>query len=107
MMLFAACSEDGADVDAVLDDPGRLRGQSPEQIQAMFGAPGFKRREGPARIWQYTGPTCNLDLFFYPAKDAPDGPIAVVHFEIRDVTAQPVTSRGCLATLANAQSAAR
>ena len=50
-----------------------------EITTAMGRAPGFRRREGRAEMWRYSGQACLLDLFFYPE----GGTQRVAHAEIR------------------------
>jgi hypothetical protein len=44
-----------------------LRGQTGPAIRAALGEPVFRRAEGPAEIWLYSGQRCQLDLILYPA----------------------------------------
>lgn len=44
-----------------------LRGQTGPAVRAALGAPVFRRAEGPAEIWLYSGQRCQLDLILYPA----------------------------------------
>ncbi len=46
-------------------EPAALVGRSAEDIARAMGPPGFRRRDGPAQVWQYAGEGCLLDLFFY------------------------------------------
>ncbi len=100
LLLLGACSGEGDDIETVLRDPGALRGRNPENIQTLFGAPEFRRRDGTAQVWQYSAEICFLDLFFYPQKDAETPASVVTHYEIRNKGDQAVTSRACLATIA-------
>lgn len=45
-----------------------LRGATPDVLTADFGPPMLLREDGPAQVWLYQTPTCNLDVFLY--KDA-------------------------------------
>lgn len=100
LLLLGACSGEGDDIETVLRDPGALRGRNPDNIQALFGEPEFRRRDGTAQVWQYSADICFLDLFFYPQKDAEAPAFVVTHYEIRNKGDQAVTSRACLATIA-------
>ena len=42
-----------------------LIGLSAEQVEALLGAPDFRRAEPPAELWQYRGADCVLDVFLY------------------------------------------
>ena len=44
-----------------------LRGQTSPAVRAALGEPVFRRAEGPAEIWLYSGQRCQLDLILYPA----------------------------------------
>jgi len=82
-----------ADLDA---RPERFRGLAPAAVDAALGPPTQVRTEGPARVWQYRGRGCVLDLVFYPS---PDG-AAVRHLEARDpVDAAPRPAAACLSQL--------
>jgi hypothetical protein len=48
-------------------------------LAQLMGAPGFKRIDDPAALWQYRGTSCILDVFLYA-----DGPVyRVTHLEFR------------------------
>ena len=76
-----------------LADPAGLKGLTPAQLRAAFGAPGFTRRDAPAEIWQYRGRDCTLDLFLY---DGSAGQ-TVAHYAVRSDQALP--AKACLAEL--------
>ena len=57
-----------------------LTGLSAEQVEALLGAPDFRRAEPPAELWQYRGVDCVLDIFLY---DGADG-FHVVRSETRE-----------------------
>ena len=81
------------EVDAA---PERFLGLAPPALDAELGRPALVRAEGPARVWQYRGRSCVLDLVLYPG---PDGP-TVRHLEARDpVDATPHDTVGCLKDL--------
>ncbi len=81
------------EVDAA---PERFLGLAPSALDAELGRPALVRAEGPARVWQYRGRSCVLDLVLYPG---PDGP-TVRHLEARDpVDATPHDTVGCLKDL--------
>ncbi len=50
-------------------DPGELLGLGQIDVRNRLGAPELVRREGPARVWQYTSDTCVLDLYLYAEAD--------------------------------------
>jgi hypothetical protein len=81
------------EVDA---NPERFLGASAEALGAELGRPALVRAEGPARVWQYRGQACVLDLVLYPGTDGP----TVRHLEARDpVDAQPRDTAACLKDL--------
>ena len=48
-----------------INEPSRLKGLTPVQVQQVLGQPGFLRQDAPAEIWQYRGRACILDLYIY------------------------------------------
>ena len=77
-------------------NPERFIGAAPATLDAELGRPALVRAEGPARVWQYRGPACVLDLVLYPGADGP----SVRHLEARDPeSAEPRDTAGCLETL--------
>lgn len=42
-----------------------LKGATPQILDADFGPPLMRRTDGPAQVWLYQTPTCNLDVFLY------------------------------------------
>ncbi len=79
--------------------PEVLVGLTGAQLSEALGKPGFRRRDGDAQIWRYTGAGCYLDLFLYRAAAA--GSFRVDHLEIRSL-AGGVADNGCLADLLEA-----
>jgi hypothetical protein len=76
--------------------PERFLGLDTRALRGELGKPALVRGEGPARVWQYRGRTCVLDLVFYPAA----GGRAVRHLEARDpVDAEPLETAACLRDL--------
>ena len=43
-----------------------LTGATAQMLNADFGPPLLRRVDGPAQVWLYQTPTCNLDIFLYP-----------------------------------------
>lgn len=89
-VLLAACAAPGgADTDAsaaaaparpaAIGAPDELVGLSAAEVERRIGAPGFTRRDGDARIWQYGGEACLLDVFLYRQA----GGTTVRHAELR------------------------
>jgi len=76
-------------------EPADLLGLSGTQLQALFGAPSFTRKENGAEMWRYDRGACRTFFFLYPAA----GANAVRHVETvprgRDTASDP----NCLAVL--------
>lgn len=99
-LLLAACERDDPALAAVKKDPARLRGQSGAEIAALLGPPGFRRKDGAARIWQYEGKRCRLDLFLYEEERFGRKRLAVAHFEFHNRGDAAITSAACLDEIA-------
>ena len=68
-----------------------LIGLASREVESMFGAPRFVRRDGPAQIWQYGTDACTVNLFLYR-----EGPmLRVRHVEFRNRSADLAASGGC------------
>jgi len=96
----AAESDAAAPVPAVTptltwDDADELMGLGSEDIRAALGAPARIREEEPARIYQYVGGDCVLDLFLYQEA----GTYRVTYAEARSVKAEQKPVEACLKTL--------
>jgi len=76
--------------------PSDLFGLDEAGITALLGPTHYTRNEAPARVLQYAGRACVLDLFLYP--DGPDGTMRTVYFEMRPTGDAPVPS-GCFTGL--------
>jgi hypothetical protein len=93
---MAARPEPATPLPEVDATPERFLGAAPAVLGAELGRPALVRAEGPARVWQYRGGTCVLDLVLYPGTDGP----TVRHLEARDrVDAKPHDTAACLKTL--------
>lgn len=77
--------------------PERLKGLHAAQVEDALGAPGFRRRDPPAEIWQYRVGLCTLDLFLY--KDAAG--TTVSHYAVRSPSGTSVSERACLDEVLN------
>ncbi len=67
-----------------------LMGLADNALARLLGAPGFKRIDDPAALWQYRGAGCILDVFLYA-----DGPVyRVAHIEFRRAGAGAVPMEG-------------
>ncbi|MBT6242416.1 MAG: hypothetical protein HOI46_10355 [Rhodospirillaceae bacterium] len=89
----ASATPEPPEIDAT---PSDLFGLDEAGIAALLGPPHYARNEPPARVLQYAGLTCVLDLFLYP--EGPDGTMATVYFEMRPTGDAP-TSSGCFTGL--------
>ena len=76
--------------------PSDLFGLDEAAITALLGPAHYTRNEAPARVLQYAGPACVLDLFLYP--DGPDGTMQTVYFEMRP-TGDALVPSGCFTGL--------
>jgi hypothetical protein len=46
-------------------DPQDLVGRSEAEVMNLLGTPSEMREESPARIWEYAGNGCSVDVIFY------------------------------------------
>ncbi len=74
-----------------------LLGQSLGEVVLELGTPDFRRRDPPARLWQYRTRRCILDVYFYPA--GKDGAERVRHAEVRGQGLYRPGDAFCLDTL--------
>ncbi len=74
-------------------EPTVLEGLIADQVEALLGAPGFKRNDDPAEIWQYRVKSCTLDLFMYETLDSRQRSVA--HYEARPTPDTAMTVRDC------------
>ncbi|MEM7226005.1 MAG: hypothetical protein AAF495_23705 [Pseudomonadota bacterium] len=81
------------------DDPDRLMGLDPVDLEGLLGRPELVRRETPAQIWQYRTGACVLDVVLYD--EAAGG--RVTYVEARDRAGAKVDTRPCLNQVLRAQ----
>lgn len=62
--------------------PAALTQLTEQEISYLFGAPTVERRDADARIWQYRGEACVLDVFFYKEEGRDNG-YSVTHVDFR------------------------
>lgn len=79
--------------------PERIMGLTRTGLLDLLGKPDFLRRDAPAEIWQYRGKECILDVFLYHSGEH----YRVLHFEVRDRTAEPVATGRCFTALLEAR----
>ncbi len=73
--------------------PREMVGKSGAQITSAIGAPAFRRKDGEARIWQYRGTNCLLDVFLYKNGSS----LKVKYAELRRRAGGGLTESACLA----------
>lgn len=103
LLALLGCGGPESGAEAVIANPGRLRGQTAEQIRVLLGEPAFLRRDSGAQIWQYSAKPCRLDLFFYPETRLGRKIMAVAHFEIRNRGNEAVSARKCMSAIVAAK----
>lgn len=62
--------------------PTALTQLTEQEIAYLFGAPTVERKDADARIWQYRGTACVLDVYFYKQEDRSSG-YNVTHVDFR------------------------
>lgn len=62
--------------------PTALTQLTEQEITYLFGAPTVERKDADARIWQYRGEACVLDVYFYKQDDRANG-YNVTHVDFR------------------------
>lgn len=72
-----------------------LVGRSGDDVAALLGPPGFRRRDGPAEVWQYRGRACLLDVFLYDGRKGR----RVAYAEIRRRNGVHLSDRECVADI--------
>ncbi|MBL6928816.1 MAG: hypothetical protein ISR44_06550 [Rhodospirillales bacterium] len=80
-----------------LPGPEQLMGLSSVKVEGLMGIPGFRRRDPPAELWQYSSPRCIFDIFLYQTKTSPE--YRVTHLEARGRTAGSIPLRECYLSL--------
>jgi len=77
-----------------------LKGLAKADVERRFGAPVFRRSEGPAEIWQYRTRTCSLDVFLYRQ---PNKSVTVSYAAVRGPSGAPVGEAECLKAVQTAR----
>ena len=84
----------------------QLVGLTGPELVLLLGPPALKRREAAAEVWQYSGTSCVLHLFFYDSRGR--GGFQVVHAEATNRSGALLASDSCLTRLLqDAESAGR
>jgi len=86
--------------------PEKLIGMDQRAIGELLGPPQFRRADSPAQLWRYRAGRCILDLFLYPPRDMPRGPLAVSHVEARLADGAPAAAPACLDEVLKARASA-
>ena len=85
------------------DDPDRLLGLDPTDLESLLGMPELVRQEAPARIWQYRTVGCVLDVVLYDQVEGGPENGRVTYVEARDRKGAKVDTRPCLNEVLRAQ----
>jgi len=99
---LAALPPAAAPEPVVDDDPARLMGLGPDEVDSLLGRPDLVRREPPAEVRQYSADGCVFDVFLYDEA----GRYRVTYLEARDLEARRIAARPCLNRLLRARLAA-
>ena len=62
--------------------PQALMQLTEQEIGYLFGTPTVERRDADARVWQYRGKACVVDIYFYQEKGRDKG-YSVTHVDFR------------------------
>lgn len=73
--------------------PDQLMGMDAQGVTRLLGAPGLKRTEGPAHVWQYANRLCVLDVVMYEEEGKRDPRVSYV--ELRDPLGGGAVPRNC------------
>lgn len=91
----AAAKKEKSATPTIWQTADKLMGLESEAVRAALGAPARIRDEETARIYQYIGGDCVLDLFLYQA----DGSYRVTYAEARSASAETKPVDVCLKSL--------
>ena len=75
---------------------GPLIGADASMLATRFGAPRLRVREGDGTKLQFSGGTCLLDAYLYPASD---GVARVTHIDTRNRDGRNVAQADCVAMI--------
>lgn len=78
-------------------DPKELVGLGFRETEALLGVPTRQEEKPPAKIWTYSGTSCELNIFFYA--DINTRQFRALTYEIKDTQATGGTDGQCLAQL--------
>jgi hypothetical protein len=77
---------------AVSEDPERLIGLAPREVNEVLGTPNLRRKENKAELWQFAQGSCILDLHLYPESDG----LRVGKYFVRGSRGVKVETKTCL-----------
>jgi hypothetical protein len=80
--------------------PKSLLGVAPTALSLRLGPPAFKRSEPAAEVWQYSGRTCVLFIYFYKTAH---GDLASTYVDARKTLGGPLDTAACLAEVVTQQ----
>jgi hypothetical protein len=78
-----------------LGEPADLAGLRSAQLETVFGAPAFVRKDASAEIWRYDGAACKAFFFLYPYGSA----LLVRHVETLPRGREMAADQDCLDSL--------
>jgi hypothetical protein len=81
--------------------PKSLLGVAPSALAISLGPPAFKRSEPDAEVWQYSGGSCALFVYFYKT-DA--GSLASTYVDARKTTGGAADTSACLGEIVSRRS---
>lgn len=73
--------------------PKSLLGVAPPALEARLGAPSFRRTEPSAEVWQYSGQSCSLFVYFYKSDT---GSLGSSYIDARKLAGGPDDEATCL-----------
>lgn len=82
---------------AVGPDPKELVGLGFRETEALLGVPSKQEEKPPAKVWTYSGSSCELNIFFYA--DINTRQFRALTYEVKDTQATGGTDGQCLAQL--------
>lgn len=85
--------------------PAALTQLTEQEIGYLFGNPTIERRDADARIWQYRGEACVLDVYFYKDATRDRGySVTYVDFRMKEDTGPVVQSASVMPASTGSQS---
>ena len=81
-------------------EPSILTDLSADKVTSLLGAPGFKRQDDPAEIWQYRAENCIMDLYLYESLENVGRSVA--HYEMRFQAGKKMTEQTCFVSVIKA-----